>query len=796
MKPFENYKISTLRPTRNKKDNFKYSSQQKPLYSQQKQFKTNLSLNSEIKHISNTIIKKDSHDKYRIMATQEESSSNVYDISPFPTKIVKEEYDNTQKYINYLKEHLDSSYYANNEIKNKKSILLEKSKLLNDEIQKYNMLYEKLLKSINENEKINNNYKKYYENMLKKQKEINNNDINIEEKIKELKQKNIIINKENKSKEDIIQNLKKTLEILEKNNSGKNDEKNEKIKNLNEEKDTICKMKLNVEKMNKELYNNNIKLEEKKKIMINLLKNNNENNDEDDINIDKDKDEELLNNEIDKLQNIVENQKLLLKIIKNNQNEIKKNINEQKIINQNANKDKNSDGKINNNNKYKQLLNEEKIKNKELIMNLIKSNKEAKELTQVHNEIKEEYENKLNKIKDDIEKLLKSGFEQKEKLQNKNYDQIYAKLLEQKKNLTKFNNEFKKQLLLKKEIEKKIESTKIENEKLKNISYYLRSIKKEEEKEEKEEKEEMKDKKENEIQIENDEFDKYSSLYTITYSGELLAYDTIQKKFLTINTNLIKGWDIFIDIFLTYYNGSLLCNTIEGLYILTGTNFNDLYYYSKENNSISKILSFNYKHKYGGLILSPDKSKLIALGGNNGKKVELLNLEGNTIEELPDLLTERINASYAFTGKNILYAFLGYNNNTIEYLDLDEEKREWKNIEYTNNGVDKIYGHISVPVNENEIIIVGGKNNNKIIIFNINEKLLKITDNKIPFLDNMGKYTFEKDKNYCNMSDLNKKNDENGKDIQKFLCLDSNGNVHLFDDNCNYNIILADNHEE
>ena len=775
----------------NRKNKLKHSSKKKLIYSQEKDIKTKLNLNTDTNQSNNnyTIKNKMQFSTIKqIMAKHEASTSNTHN-NYFTHIIEKEEYDNTKKYIDYLKEHLDSSYYAHNEINNKYSILLLKSKSLNEEIKNNGILYEKLFKSINGNMKINNDYKKDYEIFLKKQKQIkdnkNNMNLNIKEKIKELKQNNLIMDKENKSKEEILLNLRKTLEILEKNKSGKTTEKEDKIKTLNKEKDTICKLKINIEKMNKELTTKNAILKEEKKNMLNVLNNNKKMGNENDDDY-KNESALLLNAEIDKLQNIVENQKLLLDKIKENQKEIKGKINEQKTIYQVKK------GRVDNN-KYKQLITEEKLKNKELVIDLIKSNNEAKELTKIHNEIKDEYEEKINKIKDNIENLIKNKKEGNKKSKNSDFNKIYADLLEQSKNLKMFNNEFKEKLLIKKEIEDKIEIMKKENEKLKNIANELKSNNKVNKLEEKDKNKNEKIMSINHLMknLNKDEFDKDYSVCTITHSGKMLTYNIMQKKFMTVNTNLVDGWDKFIERYLSNYEGSLLCNTFEGLYILTGDNFNDLYYYSKEKNTILKIISFNSRHEYGGLIISPDRNKLIALGGKENKEVELLNIQENTIEKLPDLLTERVNSSYSFIGNNLLYTFLGNNNNTIEYLDLNEEPKKWKNLEYTNNGIENIYEHISVPLNENKILIVGGKNNHKMLMFNVTEKILEKTDNKIPFLDTVGEYIFDKDKNNNIICNLNKK-DLNGKEIHQIICIDSNGNVHIFDNDFNYTVLLVD----
>ena len=298
-----------------------------------------------------------------------------------------------------------------------------------------------------------------------------------------------------------------------------------------------------------------------------------------------------------------------------------------------------------------------------------------------------------------------------------------------------------------------------------------------------------------EIKLNKKTSNKDSSIYTITDKGKLFIYNIPNKKFTTANTKSIENWDKFIKIFLLNYEGSLLLNTFQGLYILIGDLFSDLYYYSQENNEISKKITFNYSHKYGGLMLSPDQKYLIVLGGCDTREVELLNLENNEIEELPNLLSDRINSSYSFIGDNLLYVFFGENNNTIEYLDLNDEKKEWKNVDYSNNEIeiDNIYGHISIPVNENEIIIVGGKNNHKMLMFNVKENVLEITDNKIPFLDTIKEYHFDKDKYYNTIINTDKKGDKNS--IKQVICMDSQGNIHLFDNEFNYIVLLVDAHE-
>ena len=201
----------------------------------------------------------------------QKSATNQLNPKIFQNK--KGEFEQTQKYINYLKTHLDSSYYAFNEIKNKNSILLSKSKFINDEIKKSNIIYQKLLKLIESKEKENIEYKAKYEKILEERKTNKDKIMNLEldEKIEKMKEKNIILIKENESKEEIIMNLKKTLEVLEKNKKEKYKEKEERLNELIKEKKSIDKLKQEFDEIGKELIDKNNELEETKKTIINLL---------------------------------------------------------------------------------------------------------------------------------------------------------------------------------------------------------------------------------------------------------------------------------------------------------------------------------------------------------------------------------------------------------------------------------------------------------------------------------------------------------------------------------------------
>ena len=293
---------------------------------------------------------------------------------------------------------------------------------------------------------------------------------------------------------------------------------------------------------------------------------------------------------------------------------------------------------------------------------------------------------------------------------------------------------------------------------------------------------------------------KGSYLYTITNKGKLLSFNIGQKKFAIIDSNIIEGWTSFIPNYLKNLEGSLLLNTLEGLFIITGSNHNTLYFYSQEKSLIAEIKSFSSCHKYGGLLLSPSPdNNLFAIGGDNeNNEVELLSFDEDECKKMPDLLTRRINASYTFINCK-LYAIFGEGNNTIEFLNIKKLKNKWTKIDFKmadikisrNKYINNIYGHVSLPV-EDQILIVGGKNNKKMMVLDLDEKTIDITDMKIPFIDSVGEYFFDKEK-FFNLTENEEKKDQDGKNIKELIGMDNAGNVHVFDFNFNYVVLLIKN---
>ena len=273
-------------------------------------------------------------------------------------------------------------------------------------------------------------------------------------------------------------------------------------------------------------------------------------------------------------------------------------------------------------------------------------------------------------------------------------------------------------------------------------------------------------------------------LYTITKEGELLEFDLIEKKYKIIDTNQIKDWKIFIQEYISFHEGSLLLNTFQGLFILTGKNHNNLFYYSKKYNSISKISTFNSSHKYGGLILTPNCENIIAIGGET-REFEILNIENGQIQKLPNLLTKRINSAFCFIG-NKLFALFGKFNNQIEFLDIIN-KKNWELIKLKkhDNKMLTFEGLAGIPIAKNEILFVGNINNNKLMKFNYEKMSIEYEDIDI---QNKNKYSFDKDKYFNNFINFEKVG-KDGNYLNQFVGIDSKGNIHYFNSDFTYSII-------
>ena len=122
------------------------------------------------------------------------------------------------------------------------------------------------------------------------------------------------------------------------------------------------------------------------------------------------------------------------------------------------------------------------------------------------------------------------------------------------------------------------------------------------------------------------------------------------------------------------YEGTILYNTLNGLFILTGKKLDILYYYNSQNETINKICKFNNSHDNGSLMLEKEYNRIFVFGGKNTLSCEYYSFEDKNVNIIPDLNKERANASFISCNDKI-FSFFGFSyekNNysgTIEYID-------------------------------------------------------------------------------------------------------------------------------
>ena len=207
-------------------------------------------------------------------------------------------------------------------------------------------------------------------------------------------------------------------------------------------------------------------------------------------------------------------------------------------------------------------------------------------------------------------------------------------------------------------------------------------------------------------------------LYGIDREDNLHTFDVNNKKWCDIRkiANLNDKSDTFKKDY--QYEGTLLYNTLYGVYILTGEKTDTLYYLNSQTNSITKICKFNNCHDNGSLMYDTNSDCLYVFGGKRITACEYYSFRDKKVYNLPDLITDRANASFIISN-NKIFGFFGFcysKNNyarNIEYMDLNSKDRwfELKNIEFLTGGISFDTESVSTMYyrqNLNEILIYCG----------------------------------------------------------------------------------------
>lgn len=271
-------------------------------------------------------------------------------------------------------------------------------------------------------------------------------------------------------------------------------------------------------------------------------------------------------------------------------------------------------------------------------------------------------------------------------------------------------------------------------------------------------------------------------LYRIYDSKRILRFDLAQKDYQIVEFIDYNAFDKNYIL-----KGSIVLNTLDGFFVLTGENNDMLYYYNNEKVTMTKVTKFAYNHSHGALILDELKSSIIALSGWNNVKVEryinpklILSQSTSNNEKttemtlLPDMTIERSESGYLLYNNDTVFAFFGYCYpkaqyiDTIEYLLLNpgsqNVKSEWQRVNYHLNDSNTntlIKGHGIAIINEDEVLILGGFNGltqtsvEKLLRFDIKTQSLEEINRKLPNIDINHCYNFEKESQFINYEDEN-----------------------------------------
>ena len=260
------------------------------------------------------------------------------------------------------------------------------------------------------------------------------------------------------------------------------------------------------------------------------------------------------------------------------------------------------------------------------------------------------------------------------------------------------------------------------------------------------------------------------------------------------------------------YEGSILYNTLTGLFLLTGKKSDILYYYNPKYDTWNKICKFNYEHDNGCLLLDKEYNRIFVFGGKNTKKCEYYSFTDKTNYNMPDLVIDRANGSFIICNGKI-YGFFGfsYKNNkycgNIEYIDLKklDKWNEVKNMKILDEKININFDIESVSTinyneDNNKILIycgIQGENEDYIIdyyyLYDTKENSLDLIDkwhnNILKYVGNRWRnstlskkdpqgYHFAKNSNFLKLPKKAKIDDYEG---EIYLMMDYRNNVHFID---------------
>ena len=301
-------------------------------------------------------------------------------------------------------------------------------------------------------------------------------------------------------------------------------------------------------------------------------------------------------------------------------------------------------------------------------------------------------------------------------------------------------------------------------------------------------------------------------LFGINREGYFFIFDLKEKKL--SKKNILEIEDISDTFKEDYqYEGSILYNTLNGLFILTGKKSDILYYYNPKYDTFNKICKFNFDHDNGCLLLDKEYNRIFVFGGKSTKKCEYYSFTDKKVYLIPDLIIDRANGSFIFCNGKI-FGFFGFSyvNNkycgNIEYIEIKklDKWNEVKNIKISDENVNINFDIESVSTinykeDKNKILIYGGiqgenedfvtdyylydtKENSLDLINKWENKILKYVGSRWRH-SNLSKkdpagFHFAKNSTFLKLP-KNAKIEEYEGDI--YLMMDYRNNVHFIDQN-------------
>ena len=258
------------------------------------------------------------------------------------------------------------------------------------------------------------------------------------------------------------------------------------------------------------------------------------------------------------------------------------------------------------------------------------------------------------------------------------------------------------------------------------------------------------------------------------------------------------------------YEGTILYNTLDGIFILTGKKSDILYHYNSKYDTINKICTFKNFHDNGNLLLDKEYNRIFVFGGKETTICEYYSFNDKKVYNMPSLTIDRANASFTLFN-NKIYGFFGfsYKNNkycgTIEFIDNRKLDRwtEVKNIKLLNENISfdvESVSTINYQDDNNKILLYAGiqgdnedyvldnyylydtKENSMDLLEKWSNKIMKYVGSRwrnsnLTKKDPLG-YHFAKNSNFLK---LPKSANIEGYEDDIYLLMDYKNNVHFID---------------